>query len=51
MPTKSINAKSQVLAARVPHEIVREMQKLRKEGESVGQFIVEALKKEIESRR
>ncbi|EOI3570546.1 YlcI/YnfO family protein [Cronobacter dublinensis] len=50
MATKAVNGKSQTLAARVPHEVVREMQKVRKEGESIGQFVVEALKNEILSR-
>ncbi|MDI7272333.1 YlcI/YnfO family protein [Cronobacter dublinensis] len=51
MATKAINGKSPTLAACVPHEIVREMQKVRKEGESIGQFVVEALRKEIENRK
>ncbi|EOV9617062.1 YlcI/YnfO family protein [Cronobacter dublinensis] len=51
MATKAINGKSPILAACVPHEVVREMQKVRKEGESIGQFVVEALRKEIENRK
>ncbi|EOC0419293.1 hypothetical protein ACI0Z1_003884 [Cronobacter malonaticus] len=51
MTTKAIHGKSQILAARVPHEVVRRMQKVRKEGESIGQFVVEALRKEIENRK
>lgn len=51
MATKANNAKSQTLAARVPHEIVESMEKWKEEGESTGQFITAAIKTEIECRQ
>ncbi|EOW6629191.1 YlcI/YnfO family protein [Cronobacter sakazakii] len=49
MTTKAIHGKSQVLAARVPLEVVRRMQKVRKEGESIGQFVFKCFNREISS--
>ena len=51
MATKSINAKSQTLAARVPHEVVEGMEEWKQEGESTGQFITTAIKSEIKRRQ
>jgi hypothetical protein len=51
MATKSINAKSQTLAARVPHEVVESMEEWKQEGESTGQFITAAIKTEIKRRQ
>ncbi|EOB9995979.1 YlcI/YnfO family protein [Cronobacter sakazakii] len=49
MTTKAIHGKSQILATRVPHEVVRRMQKVRKEGESIGQFVFKCFNREISS--
>ncbi|MEQ9888229.1 YlcI/YnfO family protein [Pectobacterium zantedeschiae] len=51
MATKAVNAKSQTLAARVPHEIVKEVEELKEIGESTGQFVVSALQREIKFRQ
>ena len=51
MATKAINAKSQTLAARVPHEVVEIMEEWKEEGESTGQFITTAIKTEIKRRK
>ncbi|WP_183096651.1 YlcI/YnfO family protein [Gibbsiella quercinecans] len=51
MATKSINAKSQTIAARVPHEVADAIDELKTEGETTGQFVVSALQGEIKRRR
>ncbi|EOT1738188.1 YlcI/YnfO family protein [Klebsiella pneumoniae] len=51
MATKAVNAKSQTLAARVPHEIADAVEKLKEPGESTGQFVTAALKREVEFRQ
>lgn len=51
MATKSINAKSQTLAARVPHEVVESMEEWKQKGESTGQFITAAIKTEVQRRQ
>ncbi|EOI7480171.1 YlcI/YnfO family protein [Yersinia enterocolitica] len=51
MATKATNAKSQTLAARIPHEIVEAMEKVKEEGESTGQFITVSMLGEIKRRQ
>ncbi|MEQ1976807.1 YlcI/YnfO family protein [Xenorhabdus sp. SGI240] len=51
MATKAVNAKSKKLEARVPHELVDSMEKLKEEGESTAQFIVSAMSGEIKRRQ
>ncbi|MDR0219535.1 MAG: hypothetical protein LBI71_11825 [Enterobacteriaceae bacterium] len=51
MATKAVNAKSKKLEARVPHELVDSMEKLKEEGESTAQFIVAAMSGEIKRRQ
>ncbi|WP_258841629.1 YlcI/YnfO family protein [Yersinia wautersii] len=51
MATKAANAKSQTLAARIPHEIVQGMELVKEEGESTGQFIAASMLTEIKRRQ
>ncbi|MDX7989440.1 hypothetical protein FE392_19480 [Xenorhabdus sp. 12] len=51
MATKAVNAKSKKLEARVPHELVELMEKLKEEGESTAQFIIAAMSGEIKRRQ
>lgn len=51
MATKSVNAKSQTIAARVPHEVANAMDELKEDGETTGQFVVTALQGEIKRRQ
>ncbi|WP_337065170.1 YlcI/YnfO family protein [Rouxiella badensis] len=51
MATKAVNAKSQTVAARVPHDIMNAVEELKAPGESTGQFVTAALKREIEHRQ
>ncbi|EJG7681688.1 hypothetical protein NAK90_005277 [Salmonella enterica] len=51
MATGSVNAKSQALRARVPHETVEGMEKVKKPGESTSQFIISAMDGEIKRRQ
>ncbi|EHR7952830.1 TPA: YlcI/YnfO family protein [Escherichia coli] len=51
MATKAVNAKSQTIAARIPHEVVNALEELKESGESTGQFVTAALKREIEYRK
>ncbi|MBE8596783.1 YlcI/YnfO family protein [Xenorhabdus sp. BG5] len=51
MSTGSINNKSVQLASRVPHEVAELLDATRKEGESVGKFIVTAIKNEADRRQ
>lgn len=51
MATKAINSKSQTIAARVPHEVADSMEQLKEQGESTGQFVTAALKREIKFRQ
>lgn len=51
MATKAVNARSQTLAARVPHEIADAVEELKEPGESTGQFVTAALKREVEFRQ
>ena len=50
MATKSVNAKSQTFAARVPHEIANAVEELKEVGETTGQFVVTALQREVKHR-
>ena len=51
MATKSVNRKSQTIAARVPHDIAGAIEQLKEPGESTGQFVVAALEGEIRRRQ
>ncbi|EOL1132974.1 YlcI/YnfO family protein [Escherichia coli] len=51
MATGTINAKSQALKARVPHEIVNEMELVKESGESTSQFIIASMQGEIKRRQ
>lgn len=51
MATGTTNAKSQALKARVPHEIVNDMELVKESGESTAQFIVTAMRGEIKRRQ
>lgn len=51
MATKATNAKSQTIAARVPHEVADAVESLKQPGETTGQFVVVALQGEIKRRQ
>ncbi|MEI7286025.1 YlcI/YnfO family protein [Pectobacterium carotovorum] len=51
MATKAVNAKSQTVAARVPHDVMNAVEAVKTLGESTGQFVTAALKREVEFRR
>ncbi|WP_238387437.1 YlcI/YnfO family protein [Serratia sp. P2ACOL2] len=51
MATKAINAKSQKVQARAPHEVVEAMESVKEDGETTGQFIVTAMQGEIKRRQ
>ncbi|HGE8296761.1 TPA: YlcI/YnfO family protein [Serratia marcescens] len=51
MATGTVNAKSQSLKARVPHEIVDAMESVKEVGESTSGFIVTAMEGEIKRRQ
>ncbi len=51
MATGTVNAKSQSLKARVPHEIVDAMESVKADGESTSGFIVTAMEGEIKRRQ
>lgn len=51
MATKSVNAKSKRIDARVPLPLVDAMDSLKENGESTGQFVVTALEGEIKRRQ
>lgn len=46
MATKSVNAKSQTIAARVPHEVIETMENAKLPGESTGKFVTAAIERE-----
>lgn len=50
MATKAVNAKSKRFDVRVPREVADSVDKLREDGESIGQFVVTALQGEIKRR-
>lgn len=51
MATGTINAKSQALAARVPHDVIEGMEAVKVDGETTANFIVTALRGEIARRQ
>lgn len=51
MATGTINAKSQALAARVPHDVIEGMEAVKLGGETTANFIVTALRGEIARRQ
>ena len=51
MATKAVNAKSQTVAASVPHEVMNNVEAVKMPGESTGQFVTAALKREVEYRQ
>jgi hypothetical protein len=51
MATSNVNAKSQKMQARVPHDVVKEVEETMLEGETTGQYIVSALRGEAKRRR
>ncbi|MGP6897296.1 YlcI/YnfO family protein [Klebsiella pneumoniae] len=51
MATKSVNAKSKRFDVRVPHHLAEEVELLKTEGESTGQFVVTAIEGEIKRRQ
>ncbi|ENL7641228.1 hypothetical protein AB5R77_001955 [Enterobacter hormaechei] len=51
MATKSVNAKSKRFDVRVPHHIAEDVELLKHDGESTGQFVVAALESEIKRRQ
>ncbi|CNI43230.1 MULTISPECIES: YlcI/YnfO family protein [Yersinia] len=51
MATGSVNAKSQKIHARVPHEVIDEVELVKDDGESTSQFVVAALQGEIKRRK
>ena len=51
MATKAVNAKSQTVAARVPHDVMNNVEAVKMPGESTGQFVTAALKREVEYRQ
>lgn len=51
MATGSSNAKSQSVTARIPHEVLDEMEAVKMDGESNAGFIVTAMQGEIARRQ
>lgn len=51
MATGTKNAKSQAVAARIPHEVIEGMEAVKRQDESTGQFIVTAIQGEIARRQ
>ncbi len=51
MATGTVNAKSQSLKSRVPHEVVEAMDEVKEPGESTSQFIITAMQGEIKRRQ
>lgn len=47
MATKAVNAKSQTVAARVPHEVMNNVEAVKMPGESTGQFVTAALNEKL----
>ncbi|EGM2434883.1 hypothetical protein ILU99_002944 [Salmonella enterica] len=48
MATKAVNAKSQTVAARVPHDVMNAVEKVKEPDESTWQFVTAALKREVD---
>ncbi|HFJ4332799.1 YlcI/YnfO family protein [Serratia liquefaciens] len=51
MSTGSSNSKSQSVTARIPHDVMHDMESVKMEGESNAGFIVVAMQGEIARRR
>ncbi|HBQ5641716.1 YlcI/YnfO family protein [Klebsiella variicola] len=51
MATGTKNAKSQALAARVPHDVIEGMEAVKQNGESTANFIVTSIRGEIARRQ
>lgn len=51
MATGPKNTKSQSLTARIPHEVIEDMEVVKQEGESTAGFIVSAMRGEIARRQ
>ncbi|MBA5602060.1 YlcI/YnfO family protein [Pectobacterium aroidearum] len=51
MATGPKNTKSQSLTARIPHEVIEDMEAVKQEGESTAGFIVSAMRGEIARRQ
>ncbi|HIH1548161.1 TPA: YlcI/YnfO family protein [Salmonella enterica] len=51
MATGSKNAKSQSVTARIPHDVMHDIESLKEEGESTAGFLVTAAKGEIKRRQ
>lgn len=47
MATGTKNAKSQAIAARIPHDVIEGMEAVKRSEESTGQFVVTAIQGEI----
>lgn len=51
MSTGNVNKKSAQLAARVPHDVIEEMEIVKRENESTANFIVTSMRGEIARRQ
>ncbi|MDU4242264.1 MAG: YlcI/YnfO family protein [Bifidobacterium longum] len=51
MATGNVNKKSAQLAARVPHDVIEEMDAVKGDGETTANFIVTAMRGEIARRQ
>ncbi|HHR8283142.1 TPA: YlcI/YnfO family protein [Salmonella enterica subsp. enterica serovar Muenchen] len=51
MATGSKNAKSQMTTVRIPHEVMRDIEQVKEDGESTAGFLVTAAKGEIKRRQ
>nr|WP_092671004.1 YlcI/YnfO family protein [Rosenbergiella nectarea] len=51
MATGRTNNKSTQIASRVPHDVIDKMEEVKEESESTAQFIVAALRGEIQRRQ
>lgn len=51
MVTGSKNAKSQMTTVRIPHEVMKDIEQVKDDGESTAGFLVTAAKGEIKRRQ
>lgn len=51
MATGSKNAKSQMTTVRIPHEVMKDIEQVKDDGESTAGFLVTAAKGEIKRRK
>lgn len=51
MATGSKNAKSQMTTVRIPHEVMKDIEQVKDDGESTAGFLVTAAKGEIKRRQ